>query len=142
MSAHTEDQGPFWREMRALAAKAQKASDEARNEIFAQAEKEFRALCERHGQPLRDDQSVPWQGLQSLEKEEETVIRVYTVQPGGLRQTVLVAFYERYREEKGTIPIPQLEAVKFAEYLLDNIKAFNGELELLAWADSFKSNSK
>ena len=54
----------------------------------------------------------------------------YTVQPGPPQRTVVVAYYERYRKEKGSAPIPQLEATFFAEYLLEHLEEFQTELKL------------
>jgi len=56
-------------------------------------------------------------------------VRLYTTQPGGSQQTVLVAFYERYREEKGTTDIPEMEAIRFGEYLLAHLEQFQTELK-------------
>ena len=54
----------------------------------------------------------------------------YTVQPGPPQRTVIVAFYERYRKEKGSVPIPQVEATLFAEYLVEHLEEFQEELRL------------
>jgi len=53
----------------------------------------------------------------------------YTVQPGPPQRTVIVAFYERYRKEKGSVPIPQIEATFFAEYLVEHLEQFQEELK-------------
>src|SRR6478736_4029846 len=37
--------------------------------------------------------------------EEPRITRAYTVQPGPPQRTVVVAYYERYRKEKGSVPI-------------------------------------
>jgi hypothetical protein len=58
---------------------------------------------------------------------EEPRVRLYTEQPGPPQRTVLVAYYERYRGEKGSVPIPQLEATFFAEYLLEHLEEFQAE---------------
>ena len=60
----------------------------------------------------------------------------YTVQPGPPQRTVVVAYYERYRKEKGSVPIPQLEATFFAEYLLEHLEEFQAELKLYMGARS------
>jgi hypothetical protein len=56
-------------------------------------------------------------------------VRVYTRQPGGPQQTVLVAFYERYRKEKGSKEFPELEAILFGDYLLTHLEEFQTELK-------------
>jgi hypothetical protein len=55
---------------------------------------------------------------------EEPITRVYTRQPGPPQRTVLVAYCERYRKEKGAKPFPELEATFFAEYLLEHLEEF------------------
>ena len=62
----------------------------------------------------------------------------YTVQPGPPQRTVVVKYYERYRKEKGSVPIPQLEATFFAEYLLEHLEEFQAEIKLymgIPWSD-------
>jgi hypothetical protein len=54
----------------------------------------------------------------------------FTIQPGPPQRTVVVAYYERYRKEKGSVPIPELEATFFAEYLLEHLEEVQGELKL------------
>jgi hypothetical protein len=54
----------------------------------------------------------------------------FTIQPGPPQRTVVVAYYERYREEKGSVPVPQVEATFFAEYLLEHLEEFQAELKL------------
>jgi hypothetical protein len=61
---------------------------------------------------------------------DEVINRAYTIQPGPPQRTVVVAYYERYRKEKGSVPIPQLEATFFAEYLLEHLEEFQAELKL------------
>ena len=61
---------------------------------------------------------------------DEVINRVYTVQPGPPQRTVVVAYYERYRKEKGSVPVPELEAMFFAEYLLEHLEEFQAELKL------------
>ena len=56
-------------------------------------------------------------------------VKVYHRQPAGPHRTVLVAFYERYREEKGSVAIPEMEAILFAEYLLAHMEEFQAELK-------------
>lgn len=56
-------------------------------------------------------------------------VRVYTRQPGGPHSTVLVAFYERFRKEKGSLEIPEMEAIRFGEYLLAHLEEFQAELK-------------
>ena len=60
----------------------------------------------------------------------EVINRVYTVQPGPPQRTVVVAYYERYRKEKGSVPVPELEAMFFAEYLLEHLEEFQAELKI------------
>jgi hypothetical protein len=59
---------------------------------------------------------------------DETKVFTYLVQPGPPERTVIVAFYERYRKEKGSVPIPQVEATLFAEYLVQHLEQFQAEL--------------
>jgi hypothetical protein len=60
----------------------------------------------------------------------------YTVQPGPPQRTVIVAFYERYRKEKGSVPTPQIEATFFAEYLVEHLEQFQEELKVYMVAGS------
>lgn len=50
---------------------------------------------------------------------------------GSARMTALIAYYERYREQKGSTDQPQMEAVRFAEFLLDRLDEFQEELREL-----------
>jgi hypothetical protein len=66
--------------------------------------------------------------------------RAFTLQPsGGPKRTAVVAYYERYRREKGSVPIPELEATFFAEYLLEHLEKFQAELKdvfmAMPWPD-------
>jgi len=71
--------------------------------------------------------------------EEPRITRAYTVQPGPPQRTIVVAYYERYRQEKGSVPIHQLEATFFAEYLLEHLEEFQAELKdiymAIPWPD-------
>jgi hypothetical protein len=62
--------------------------------------------------------------------DEPRVTRSFTIQPtGGPMRTAVVVYYERYRQEKGSVPVPQLEATFFAEYLLAHLEEFQAELK-------------
>lgn len=52
-----------------------------------------------------------------------------TQQPGGPQRTILIAFYERYREEMGSAELPETEAIQFGEYLLTHLEEFLTEVE-------------
>ena len=70
--------------------------------------------------------------------EEPRITRAYTIQPGSPQRTIVVAYYERYRKEKDSVPIPQLEATFFAEYLLEHLEEFQAELKVymsVPWPD-------
>jgi hypothetical protein len=62
--------------------------------------------------------------------EEPRITRAYTIQPGPPQRTIVVAYYERYRQEKGSVPVPQVEATYFAEYLLEHLEEFQAELKV------------
>jgi hypothetical protein len=59
---------------------------------------------------------------------DEKKVFAYTVQPGPPERTIIVSFYERYRKEKDSLPIPQLEATFFAEYLVKHLEEYQTEL--------------
>lgn len=61
--------------------------------------------------------------------EEPRITRAFTIQPGGPKRTAVVVYYERYRKEKGSVPVPELEATFFAEYLLEHLEEFQAELK-------------
>ena len=69
--------------------------------------------------------------------EGPRVTRAFTIQPGPPQRTVVVVYYERYRTEKGSVPVPELEATFFAEYLLEHLEEFQAELRdyMAVWAD-------
>jgi hypothetical protein len=64
-------------------------------------------------------------------------IRVYLDGDGTAQGTVLAAFYQHYREEKGSVAIPAMEAFLFANYLLAHLDEFQAELKDYAaiWPD-------
>ena len=64
-------------------------------------------------------------------------LRVYD-RPGTPLRTAMVYFYEqRFVQEKGECDIPQMEAVRFAEYLLEHLADFQAELAIIGkgWED-------
>jgi len=71
--------------------------------------------------------------------EEPRITKSFTIQPtGGPIRTAVCVYYERYRREKGSVPIHQLEATFFAEYLLEHLEEFQAELKdymAIPWPD-------
>ena len=57
-------------------------------------------------------------------------VKVYDVQLGGPKQAVLVAWYERFREQLGPLRsgASHLDVILFAEYLLEHLADFQAEL--------------
>jgi hypothetical protein len=64
----------------------------------------------------------------------------FTIQPGPRQRTVVVAYYERYRKEKGSVPIHQVEATFFAEYLLEHLEEFQAELKIYMAAHAARTD--
>jgi hypothetical protein len=61
--------------------------------------------------------------------EEPRITRSFTIDPRGPLPTAVGVYYERYRQEKGSYPVPQAEAKFFAEYLLEHLEEFQAELK-------------
>ena len=52
--------------------------------------------------------------------------------------TVIIGFYERYREERGSDDMPEMEAVRFAQYLIEHIDELESELAILTTHEDFR----
>ena len=56
-------------------------------------------------------------------------IKVYLDGDGTPEGTVLANYYQRYQQEKGTYDHAGMEAIRFAEYLLEHLEEFQAELK-------------
>jgi hypothetical protein len=71
--------------------------------------------------------------------DKPRITRDFTINPRGPLPTAVGVYYERYRQEKGSVPAPQAEAMLFAEYLLEHLEEFQAELKdvymAMPWPD-------